>query len=295
MELLQLKYFQTVARYEHMTRAAHELSIAQPSLSQTIARLEHELGVPLFDRKGKQIRLNKYGKVFLQHVDKVFSVLNAGQQEVANLAGLEHGYISLAVTSSALLGDLLGSFRVDHPHVRFRLQQRSPEEMLLQLESGEIDLYLSTIPFERPGIKQELLMKDEIFLIVPAGHRLAGRESIHLKEVAEEPFINLRLGNPMRDLTDSLCLQAGFKPNLAFEIDEQVSKLRLVGSGLGISFVSSFAFRYIGDSSVVPVRIEEPKFERIITLAWKEDRYHSIAAREFRQFIIDYFAQINGK
>jgi LysR family transcriptional regulator, transcription activator of glutamate synthase operon len=292
MEFLQLKYFQIVARHEHMTRAANELSIAQPSLSQTISRLEHEIGVPLFDRKGKQIRLNQYGSVFLQYVDQAFSVLNAGQQEVANLAGLEQGYISLAVTSSALLGDLLGSFRVSHPNVRFRVQQRSPEDMLLHLESGEIDLYISTLPIEKQGIKQIILMTDEIFLIVPAGHHLAGRKSIHLNEVAREPFINLRSGNTFRDLTDSLCLQAGFKPDIAIEIDEQVSKIRLVGSGLGISFLSSFSMRYIGDSTVVPVRIEEPKFQRVISLAWKEDRYQSLAAREFRQFIIEYFAKL---
>ncbi len=72
MELLQLKYFQTVARLEHMTKAAEELHIAQPSLSKTIARLEKDLGVPLFDRQGRQITLNSFGKVFLKRVERIF-------------------------------------------------------------------------------------------------------------------------------------------------------------------------------------------------------------------------------
>ncbi|EST51510.1 LysR family transcriptional regulator [Brevibacillus panacihumi W25] len=98
MDLLQLKYFQVVARLEHMTRAAEELHISQPSLSKMISRLEKHLGVPLFDRHGKQIRLNRFGKIFLNRVDRVFAELEEGQYELADLTGLERGEADLIIT-----------------------------------------------------------------------------------------------------------------------------------------------------------------------------------------------------
>src|SRR5438309_3725141 len=107
MDLLQLKYFQTVARLEHMTQAARQLEIAQPSLSQTIARLEEELGVPLFDRQGRQIRLNQFGRTFLRRVERIFAELEDGRRELADLAGLEQGRVSLSMFSTPLLPDLL--------------------------------------------------------------------------------------------------------------------------------------------------------------------------------------------
>lgn len=91
MELLQLHYFQTVARMEHMTKAAKELRIAQPALSKTIARLEEDLGVPLFDRQSRQIKLNSFGKAFLKSVDTALSALEEGRREVSDLAGMERG------------------------------------------------------------------------------------------------------------------------------------------------------------------------------------------------------------
>src|SRR5258708_33114532 len=110
MDLLQLKYFQAVAQLEHMTRAAEQLSIAQPFLSQSIAKLEEDLGVPLFDRQGRRIQLNQFGKVFLKRVERVFVELDEGRREVADLAGLEHGLIALAVASTQPLPDLLSAF-----------------------------------------------------------------------------------------------------------------------------------------------------------------------------------------
>lgn len=94
MELLHLKYFQIVAKHEHMTQAAEELCISQPSLSKVVNRLEEELGVPLFDRQGRNIRLNAFGKAFLKRVERVFRELEDGKKEITDMNGLEQGRIS---------------------------------------------------------------------------------------------------------------------------------------------------------------------------------------------------------
>jgi len=179
MDLLQLKYFQVVAQLEHMTRAAEKLYIAQPSLSQSIAKLEDELGVPLFDRQGRRIHLNQFGRVFLKRVEHIFLELEEGKREVADMAGLERGSIALAVASTQPLPELLSGFLARYPRVRFRLfQQHSLTTVVQQLERGEIDLCISSPPIEQPGITWVPLLTEEIFLLVPAEHRLAGRGSI---------------------------------------------------------------------------------------------------------------------
>ncbi|MBE3559006.1 MAG: LysR family transcriptional regulator [Ktedonobacteraceae bacterium] len=293
MDLLQLRYFQTVARLEHMTHAARELAIAQPSLSQTIARLEEELGAPLFDRQGRQIRLNQPGRLFLQHVERVFSELEQGKREIADLTGLERGHVALAVIGSYLLPDLLKAFLSLYPHISFRLfQQHSTLTVLHQLENSNIDLCITSPPIQQPGIGWVSLITEEIFLVVPPHHRLAGAGSIRLGEVAHETFVGLKPGNSMRDITDDFCRRAGFTPNVAFEGDEPEVVRGLVGAGLGIAFWPALAWRNPSVSGVVRLHVTEPVCQRTIGLAWLQGRYLSLAARRFREFVIDYFASL---
>jgi len=293
MDLIQLKYFQVAAQLEHMTRAAERLSIAQPSLSQSIAKLEEELGVPLFDRQGRRIQLNQFGRVFLKRVERIFLELDEGRREIADLAGLEEGSIALAVASTQLLPELLSGFLARYPRVRFRLfQQHSQAAVVQQLERGEIDLCISSPPIEQPGITWVPLMTEEIFLLVPAGHPLAGRGSIRLIEAAGEPFISLKPGHGLRDLMDEICQRAGFVPNVAFEGDETATVRGLVTAGLGVTFSSALFSKGFAEQPVVPLHIEEPVCRRIIGLAWLEERYLSVAARRFQQFVIEYFSRL---
>jgi DNA-binding transcriptional LysR family regulator len=294
MDLLQLKYFQTVARMEHMTKAARQLYIAQPSLSQTIARLEEELGVPLFDRQGRQIRLNQFGKAFLRRVERIFGELEDARHEIADLAGMERGRIALAVVIPQILPDLLRAFLVEHPLVNFHLfHQHSSPTVQQQLEQGEIDLCITSPQIEQSDIGWITLMSEEIYLMVPPGHRLAGHRSIDLSEVEHEPFISLKPGNTIRDLTDGFCRQAGFTPKVAFEGDEPSTIRGLITAGLGVGFVSELVLQGVADPSVlVPLHIDEPRCQRVIGLAWRKEHYLSQAAQQFREFVIQYFKNL---
>src|SRR5579875_959834 len=132
MDLLQLRYFQTVARHEHMTQAAQKLYISQSSLSKTIAHLERELGVTLFDRQGRQIRLNQYGKVFLRRVEQAFAALEDGRRELVDLIEQERERVVLASMSVYLLPGLLQAFREHHPGISIRLFSNPRQEILVQ-------------------------------------------------------------------------------------------------------------------------------------------------------------------
>ncbi|BCL79109.1 LysR family transcriptional regulator [Ktedonobacteria bacterium brp13] len=294
MDLLQLKYFQTVARLEHMTQAANLLSIAQPSLSQTIAHLEEELGVPLFDRQGRQIRLNPFGRALLRHVEQIFGELDEARHEIADLAGMERGQIALSVVLPQILPDLLGAFRVLHPYVTFHLfHQHSSAAVRLQLEQGEIDLCITSPSLEQAGIGWVPLLREDLYLLVPLGHPLAGRKSIALSEVAHETFICLKPGDTLRDLTDSFCRQAGFTPTVVFEGDETSTIRGLVVAGLGVSFASHLMLHHTADLAVLKaLPIKEPRCQRLIGLAWRKEHYLSQAAQQFRAFVIQYFKQL---
>ncbi|MBT2723122.1 LysR family transcriptional regulator [Bacillus sp. ISL-46] len=293
MEFLQLQYFQTVARLEHMTKAAEELQIAQPSLSKTIARLEEDLGVPLFDRKNRQLRLNDYGKLFLDRVNRIFLELNEGKREIAERAHQRQTQITLAVSIPRVLPELLSSFLKLFPEIKFQQVLESTSSMKSRLEKAEIDFGISSVPIEGTDIVWEPLMTEEIYLIVPPEHRLSRREEIFLNEVKDEPIIGMNTGFGFRNLTDEFCRKAGFVPNIAFEGDEPGVIGDLVKQGLGIAFIPEISWLHHTNPFPNKLRIIEPKCQRTIGLGWSKRRYLSEAGQEFRQYVIEYFSKLS--
>lgn len=288
MELLQLKYFQKIAHLEHMTKAAEALSVSQPSLSKTLRMLEEELGVQLFDREGKYIRLNEYGKAYLKNVDTALAALEDGKRKLINMNKERLQPIYLAVlAASPVLPNLLSSFRDLYPSVSFQLLQNSP-----QYTQGDFDLCISSLPVNREGVGGTPLLTEEIFLAVPKGHRLAHRKSVKLQEAANEGFIHLKPGNALRQITDSFCRLAGFSPRIAFESDDPATVRGLITAGQGIGFIPVVSWRGTIGDSVVLLKIEEPVCSRTLGLFWMEDRYQSEMVLAFRQFTVDYFQKL---
>lgn len=287
MELLQLQYFRTVARLEHMTKAAQELMVAQPALSKTISRLEEDVGVPLFDRQGGRIRLNAFGKAFLDKVEKALALLEEGRKEVTELAGIEQGSIHLATSTLERLSDALGEFLALHPGVRFRITQASMEEMAQLVETGEVDMIFTPLPVDRPYLGAASVLKEEVYAAVPHGHRFAGRTSVRLSELAEDPFIGYKEGAPFQRMNDSFFREAGIAPRFVCRVDEPAAIASLVRAGLGVALVGNCG----GPNSQLNIlRIESPVCRRDFRLVWHEKRYLSLAALRFRDFLIGYFA-----
>ncbi|MDR7080134.1 DNA-binding transcriptional LysR family regulator [Neobacillus niacini] len=289
MELLQLKYFKVAAKYEHMTRAAAELNISQPALSKTIARLEDDLGAPLFNRQGKQIYLNEFGKAFLERVNRIFLEINEGILQVQDMNSPEKGVISVAMTLPHIMTKFFGDFLKDHPHVRIKHKQASSSEMKYLLENAQIDLCISTSPIQGENIEWVPLIEEEIFLSVPHTHRLADRKMINLNEVSDETFIGLPQDYGFREVTDKFCKEAGFTPNTAIELEESWVIQQLVELGYGISFIPNLSILRDSTPKTVRIKINHPVCKRTIGIAWHKSHYLSKAAIEFRQFSIDFF------
>ncbi|MEU5897633.1 MULTISPECIES: LysR family transcriptional regulator [Streptomyces] len=286
MDLLQLRYFQAVARYEHISRAAEELHVAQPSLSRTIARLEAELGTPLFDRQGRRIRLNQYGVVFLHHVDRALSELDDARRVLSDARDTAFGRVSVASETLLTITHLLGSFRAAYPRADVRLFQSNAEEMDRQLRAREVDFCVASQPLTGTNLEMIELAREEVLLAVPRGHWLDGQESVTIREIATEPFVTTRIGQWQRTLLDRLFASEGLTPMISCEGDEPGASQDMISAGLGIGLIPAIS-RQAGTDSQVPVawvHLNAPDCHRVLTLVWSRDTYLSDAAVKFREF-----------
>jgi DNA-binding transcriptional LysR family regulator len=290
MELQQLEFFRAVARTGHVTQAAQSLGVSQPALSRAIARLERELGVELFDRRGRSVRLNRFGRAFAARVERALGEIEQGRRELADLAGLEGGVVSLGFLHTLgiqVIPELLGAFRASFPGVTFSLMQNASDTIYAHLWDGEVDLCFAPPPVHDEGIVWTELFREELFLAVPAAHRLAGRATVRLAEIAEEPFISLRPTYSIRQLIDDLCRQAGFKPKIAFEGEEVGTVRGLVAAGLGVALLPAPARP--GPADPPHIKVSVPHCERRLGLAWLRERFYGAAARRFRDFALARF------
>jgi DNA-binding transcriptional LysR family regulator len=291
MELLQLQYFLAVARLEHMTEAARNLHVTQSSLSRTIQRLEEDLGVPLFDRVGRKLRLNEFGSRFLRRAERALFELEQGKQELNDLSSLEQGTLELAVTTASTLPNILREFRKKRPDIHFHVQMLTTQEMVTLLARGEVDYCLSSPPIEGDDIECQIVFRDPILVAVPKGHRLANRSSVSLIELRDESFVGVKRGYGTRDLIDSVCQSVGFVPKYVYEGDEPARLSTLVEAEIGLAFIPSTARNSRED--IKYLEVENHELEREIALLWHRSRYISQAALEFREIVVEHFGAIS--
>lgn len=297
MELLQLRYFQTVARLGHMTKAAEVLHVAQPSLSRSIARLEQEIGVPLFERTGRRIRLNQFGEILLSRVELLFTDLERVRREIADLYEEVHGLITLAVSQSSalyMLPALLGRFRNRYPETRVQVTtyQDTPHgryAVFKQLEEGKVNLCLCPSVSDGTGSTEwQPVIRDELVLAVPSGHHLAKNEQFSFSEIADEPCICLSSGTSFRDLTDTMYGRASILPTSMIEIEDLNTVIDLVASGAGVALVPALLMKQRERPGSVLLRLEGGSTQWIVGVAWDQRAYLPVAAQLFRRLLVDF-------
>ena len=289
MDLLQLRYFQAVARHQHVSRAAAELHVAQPALSRAIARLEAELGVPLFDRRGRRVRLNRFGAMFLARASRALGELDQGQHELRDAAGLAQGTVAVAAETLRTLSGLVAGFLAGHPDVSFRLYQSPAPVMTAQLQAGEVELGLASQPLPGPALAAAELLSEEVLVAVPPSHPLAGRTRATVGELAGEPFVTTRPGYWQRALTDRLFTDAV----IVCEGDEPYAIRGLISAGVGIGLMPAMARRLAPDPPVGWLHLDVP-CRRTLSLVWRADAYRPAAARALTDFAAGYFRTWRG-
>lgn len=269
-------------------------SSPNPALSRVIARLEAELGVPLFDRRGRRVVLNRFGAAFLIRVNRSLGELHQARQELADATGLMRGSVAVAAETLRILTGLAAAFLVEHPQVSLRLNQCSTPLMANQLRAGEVDLCLASQPLEGPSLRVVELLREDVLLAVPPVHRLARRKHVTIEDLAGEPFVTPRPGYWQRTLADRIFARAGMPLTIACEGDELAAIRGLISAGVGIGLLPAVARCVAAHPPVAWLRLKTPECQRTLSVVWRQDTYLSAAARRFLDFTIDHFRRQFG-
>lgn len=291
MNLQQLEYFKIIAETENFTTASKLLSVTQPALSKAISKLEDELKVPLFEKKGRNIKLTHFGEVFLNHVSKALIEIDKGIKELKDMTSESTGTISISSTpriGAYFMNFIISDFLNENPNTKFQFNQQSVNEIIDDLKSGKIDIgfydskdeVMSNCDIESIPIK-----KQEYVLIVPKNHIFALREEISLKELKDESFIAFCENSKERLISYTKLL--GYVPKISIQpkganIGSVVEEL--VSAGAGISIVPNTSM--INNNTLSIIKINENIKERVIYMGYQKKSYMSDEAKKFKEYIM---------
>ena len=225
-----------VAKTGNVSKAAEKLFVTQPNLSKSIARLEEELGVPLFDHRKGKIALNEYGRVFLSSVELAFDELENGKQTITRMYETNQHVLRLGCCVDDFLSDMLHHFAEKYPDVGLRQVSCSYHDVADRILDQSADIIITNGPPENENIRYLELGRQEYVLLMSKKHRLAGRTGVYLDELKDEKFI---CDSSRMNLTklQALCRARGFDPNVAYEVESSALIFRLLELNSGIAFM----------------------------------------------------------
>lgn len=287
MNLQWLYYFNAIAELEHYTKAAEKLHASQSNLSHAIKELEKELGAQLFERQGRNIRLTKYGEIFHPYVQKTINSLENGITTLKGYIDPNEGTISLAGLPSMaqFAPDLMVRYQSDTNRltVQFQYSQEGWKKICDMLLDGNVDLILST-RMEHPQVEAAYIGTHRLAMLVPIGHRLAGRESVEIEELNGENFIAFDTSGQLRNELDDIFLKLGICPNIVVETPSDQIIYGMVAAKRGVSIVPYPLAGAPYNTRIIPIANDIS--QRKLYLQWNKERYIPPAAKYFRDYII---------
>ena len=290
MEITQLKYFYALAQNQHVTRTAEQLHIAQPSLTQSIRRLENELNVKLFKSNGRNIVLTDCGKYLQKKIEPLLKTLNEIPEEIQALTGDRKKMLKINVlAASTLITDTIIRYQKEHPEVRFQIVQN------VETEDADITIFTREF-FQQPLASRDsfYIFSEEIFLAVPNTSEYAQKETITLSEVAGKSFISLAGTKGLRSICDRFCLHAGFKPNVVFESDNASAVKNLIGASIGVGFWPQHTWETHEGSGMTLLPISEPKCQRDIIVQLHHDSESHEEAFLYYKYLVEFFEELKN-
>jgi LysR family transcriptional regulator, transcription activator of glutamate synthase operon len=285
MELRQLRYLVALVDEQHFTRAAAREHIAQPALSQQIRRLEQEVGLALVERTTRRVTVTEAGRALVARARRILAEVDAATAEMQAFTGVRTGHVMVGTMHTMGPVDVslaLAVFHQRHPGIELTVREESSEELAEMLRDDVLDLaFLSvTERMESRGLRLHQLVSEELVVVLPHDHPLAGHQQVRMAELAEEQFISFREGARLRELLEFAGRSAGFDPQVQLESNESERIRRLVARQMGVAILPrSDAERPGADVAVAP--LIEPALRRDITLACREGRRLAPAAVEF--------------
>lgn len=292
MELYPLLYFATVAETGSLIRAAERLSISAPALSNSIRRLEQDLGIDLFDRSGRSLVLNDCGREYLSFVQKILALNEQGNERMRQMRQEQDRHLSIVDTTFVFASHLISEFLKRHPEIRLHRTYISPAHSAdIDLTKG-YDLAIgSTNAIRQPGLTHVPIRSARtIMAIVNKAHPFAARQSVSMGELAEQPMIAYAPGLPGRIMLDTLFDGIGCRPTIIYEGNVPHAMAPALERNLGVFLqarhTAQFNLSYYKDCVAVP--IEDADYRADTSLFWAADRPLSPAAQLFVAFCQEY-------
>lgn len=288
MNLQQLQYFKVISQTKNFTTASNILSITQPALSKAISKLEEELDVQLFEREGRNIKITKYGEVFLKYAESALNDIEKGIEKIHDMKTNNDNIISIASTyciGATFIPFLISNFINSHIQTRFNFNNQSTEEVFKDLKYERVDLgFFDSIEKidKYSEIETILVKKEEYVLIVPKNHHLANREEVELKELKDEYFIAYNDRNNEKKISYSELI--GYTPKIAVEPTEATMLASLVAAGAGIAIILNTPM--INTNKLSIIKIKDYIGRKNIYMGWNRNSYYSKTIEEFKKYVI---------
>lgn len=301
-----MKYVYEVYKERSFSKAAKKMFISQPSLSANIRRVEERVGYPIFDRTTKPLGLTEFGEKYIQSVEQIMSVESEFYNYANNLTELKTGTLVLGgsnLFSSWVYPSLMGQFSRRYPMVKLVLVEESTAELTKLLQDRAVDLVLDYELSEETVFEKRRFKKEHLMLAVPKHFEInqklekyqicrewIGSRYFMQKEVpavpmevfCDEPFIMLKPDNATRKCGMKICRAYGFTPQIALELDQQMTSYNVTCSGMGVSFVGdTLVDRVQENANIVYYKLPPELSERGLYFYWRSGRYVSRAMEEF--------------
>jgi LysR family hydrogen peroxide-inducible transcriptional activator len=286
-DLRQLECFCAVARAGSFTKAADELGIAQPSLSEQIAKLEQSLGGPLFERLNRRVELTPLAAAILGKAQALLDDAAALPDLLESARQGVGGPLRIGAIPTILpyfLAPRLAHFAARYPGVDLHVREGATAELVTQLLDGHLDLALLSLPVEGAGLVMKELFREPLLLAVPEHHPLAAAPKVQLRRAAEERLLILKDGHCLRHETLAVCDRARARFSGHFEADQFLTIFELIRAGFGVSILPEMSRPLGRGCRFLEI---EPKASRRIGYIRLERRYLSKALEAFTSFLKD--------
>ena len=282
MDLGQLRYFIKIVEHGSFTRAARNCSVSQPALSQQIAKLEKELGQPLFERQGRSIRITPAGQVLCKQAEKILQLVDDVKRQITDDG--QSGRIGISAIPTIgpyLLPRLLRTLGNQFQKANFVINEDVTEILLKRCSNGEVDIGIMALPASAKYLTIEPLFEEELLLAVSVDHRLAQQEVVTVDDMREEPFVLLDEAHCLVEHVESFCNQQRFQPIATARIQQLTTVLNLVALGYGVSLVPKMACAPKTNPNVVFRTLTGDQPKRTIAVCWNPYRYQSQLVTNF--------------
>ncbi|CAI3211405.1 putative transcriptional regulator, LysR-type [Clostridium neonatale] len=289
LNLYHLRYFVTLAQLEHYGKTAEKLKITQPGLSHAIASLEEELGVKLFEKEGRNVVLNKYGKMFYNDASKIISMLDISVNSFQNISE-GGGNISLSMIKPLAIKDIP---KVAHDfldinkdkEIDFKFYTGVTKDIVEGLKSGIYDIGFCSKMENETEVEFVPIKKQEMCAVVPYDHPLTKYKELNLKDTIPYKQIIFSKSSGLRSVIDGLFKKIGEYPKVSYEVEEDSLIVGLIAQNFGIAILPKmYSIQYI---NVKAIPIIKPDWESYFYIARMKNRYHSPAADSFFKFVCE--------